>query len=67
MVRWFNQVKRYGYIDGGDGGEVLVCRGAIEGATFFTAGLRVTYVAVDGSGELRSEHVHLAEGVRMAE
>ncbi|WP_053728873.1 cold shock domain-containing protein [Streptomyces sp. WM6378] len=67
VVRWFNQAKGYGYIDGDDGREVLVRREAIEGATFLTEGLRVTYVAVTGSGELHAEHVHLAERVRMAE
>ncbi|MBD0746714.1 cold shock domain-containing protein [Streptomyces sp. CBMA152] len=62
VVRWFNQLKGYGYIAGDDGRDVLVHRRDIEGATFLTEGLRVTYVAVDGAGgEVHAEHVHIVE------
>ncbi|MEV5506777.1 cold shock domain-containing protein [Streptomyces orinoci] len=57
VVRWFNQAKGYGYINGDDGREVLVRRGAIEGGTFVTEGMRVTYVAVTEGEEVHAEHV----------
>ncbi|MGW1072848.1 cold-shock protein [Streptomyces sp. NPDC002537] len=61
VVKWFNQARGYGYITGDDGREVLVRRQAIEGGTFLTEGLRVTYVAVNGSDEVHAEHVHIVE------
>ncbi|MFI6056240.1 cold shock domain-containing protein [Streptomyces violascens] len=61
VVRWFNQLKGYGYIRGDDGRDVMVHRRDIEGGTFLTEGMRVTYVAVTGSGEVHAEHVHIAE------
>ncbi len=61
VVRWFNQAKGYGYITGDDGTDVLVHRRAIQGGTFLTEGMRVTYVAVDGSDGVHAEHVHIVE------
>ncbi|MDH6120454.1 cold shock domain-containing protein [Kitasatospora sp. GAS204B] len=65
VVRWYNQVKGYGYIDGDDGREVLVHRAAVEDFPFLTEGLRVTYLMVtdegDDSGEVHAEQVHVVQ------
>jgi cold shock protein len=61
VVKWFNQAKSYGYITGDDGSDVLVHRHQIVGGTFLAEGMRVTYVAVDGSEGLQAEQVHIVE------
>ncbi|MFI9723003.1 cold shock domain-containing protein [Streptomyces sp. NPDC052396] len=61
VVRWFNQARGYGYINGDDGRDVLVRREAIEGGTFVTEGMRVTYVAVGEDDEVHAERVRIIE------
>ncbi|MEU7168574.1 cold shock domain-containing protein [Streptomyces morookaense] len=60
VVRWFNQARGYGYINGDDGAEVRVTREAIDDLTFVTEGMRVTYVpALDTDGTVHAEHVRV--------
>ncbi|WP_369354736.1 cold-shock protein [Streptomyces sp. cg2] len=62
VVRWFNQARGYGYLDGDDGSEVRVTREAIGDLTFVTEGMRVTYVpAVNGDGVVHAERVRVIE------
>ncbi|MCQ4085163.1 cold shock domain-containing protein [Streptomyces sp. RB6PN25] len=61
VVKWFNQVKGYGYITGDDGSDVLVHRREIVGGTFLAEGMRVTYVAVGGPEDIQAREVHIVE------
>ncbi|MFI1166128.1 hypothetical protein ACH4UM_21545 [Streptomyces sp. NPDC020801] len=55
-------MRGYGYIDGDDGREVRVRREDIEGATFVTEGLRLTFeVRESAADELEAVHVQIAE------
>ncbi|MFE6685131.1 hypothetical protein ACFVFQ_01505 [Streptomyces sp. NPDC057743] len=59
VVRWYNQVRGTGYIDGDDGREVRVDRQAIEDGTFVVEGLRVTYVPVEDENGWHAEHLNI--------
>ncbi|WP_063784619.1 cold-shock protein [Streptomyces rimosus] len=61
VVRWYNQVRGIGYIDGDDGREVRVDRRYIEDGTFVVEGLRVTYVPVEDEHGWHAEHLHIAQ------
>ncbi|MEW1654214.1 MULTISPECIES: cold shock domain-containing protein [unclassified Streptomyces] len=61
-VKWYNQARGYGYVQGDDGREVRVRREALGDSTFLTEGLRVTYVVVgDDEDELQAEHVRVVD------
>ncbi|GGU75035.1 hypothetical protein GCM10010211_46240 [Streptomyces albospinus] len=59
VVRWYNQVRGVGYIDGDDGREVRVDRDAIEDGTFVVEGLRVTFVPVEDERGWHAEHLSI--------
>ncbi|MFK0289808.1 hypothetical protein ACIQU6_04845 [Streptomyces sp. NPDC090442] len=59
VVRWYNQVRGTGYIDGDDGREVRVDRQAIEDGTFVVEGLRVTYVPVEDENGWHAEYLNI--------
>jgi CspA family cold shock protein len=61
VVKWFNQAMCYGFITGDDGSDVLVHSHQIVDGTFLTGGMRVTYIAVDGSEGLQAKQVHIVE------
>ncbi|MEU6579617.1 cold shock domain-containing protein [Nocardia sp. NPDC046763] len=62
VVRWFNQARGYGYINGDDGSEVRISREAIDDLTFVTEGMRVTYVpSLETDDTVRAEHVRVVE------
>jgi cold shock protein len=60
VVRWYNQSRGIGYIDGDDGREVRVDQRSIEDASFIVEGLRVTYVPVEDENGWHAEHVNIA-------
>ncbi|MEU2871609.1 hypothetical protein ABZ769_20720 [Streptomyces olivoreticuli] len=59
VVRWYNQARGLGYIDGDDGHEVKVDRQVIEDGTFIVEGLRVTYVPVEDENGWHAEHLNI--------
>ncbi len=59
VVRWYNQARGLGYIDGDDGREVRVDSGVIEDGTFIVEGLRVTYVPVEDENGWHAEHLNI--------
>ncbi|MEK2479250.1 hypothetical protein [Streptomyces noursei] len=61
VVRWYNQVRGVGYIDGDDGREIRVDGRAIEDGTFVVEGLRVTYVPTEDENGWRAEHLNIAK------
>ncbi|MFE6690169.1 hypothetical protein ACFVFQ_27320 [Streptomyces sp. NPDC057743] len=61
VVRWYNQARGMGYIDGDDGREVRVDSPAIEDGTFVVEGLRVTYVPVEDESGWHAEHLNIAK------
>ncbi|GGX47989.1 cold shock domain-containing protein [Streptomyces noursei] len=61
VVRWYNQVRGVGYIDGDDGREIRVDGRAIEDGTFVVEGLRVTYVPMEDENGWHAEHLNIAK------
>ncbi|MFB7632226.1 cold-shock protein [Streptomyces sp. NPDC056149] len=61
VVRWYNQARGMGYIDGNDGREVRVDSRAIEDGTFVVEGLRVSYVPVEDENGWHAEHLNIAK------
>ncbi|AIA01254.1 MULTISPECIES: cold shock domain-containing protein [Streptomyces] len=59
VVRWYNQARGMGYIDGDDGRELRVDGRAIEDGTFVVEGLRVTYVPVEDENGWHAEHLNI--------
>ncbi|GAB2734216.1 cold shock domain-containing protein [Kitasatospora kifunensis] len=57
VVRWYNQARGVGYIDGDDGREVRVDSRAIEDGTFVVEGLRVTYVPAEDENGWHAENL----------
>ncbi|RLU79696.1 cold shock domain protein CspD [Streptomyces griseocarneus] len=60
VIRWYNQARGIGYIDGDDGREVRVDSRVIEDATFVVEGMRVTYVPVEDENGWHAEHLNIA-------
>ncbi|UJB40254.1 cold shock domain-containing protein [Streptomyces sp. A1-5] len=61
VVRWYNQVRGVGYIDGDDGREIRVDGRAIEDGAFVVEGLRVTYVPTEDENGWHAEHLNIAK------
>lgn len=58
-VKWFNPVKRYGFIGREEGGDVFVHLNSIqeEGVSNLEEGQKVEFVVVEGDKGLRAEEL----------
>ncbi|MDF3291549.1 hypothetical protein [Streptomyces silvisoli] len=56
-VRWYNQARGIGCIDGDGGREVRVDRKVIEDGAFVVEGLRVTHVPMEDENGWHAEHL----------
>ncbi|MFF2809688.1 hypothetical protein ACFVT2_21450 [Streptomyces sp. NPDC058000] len=61
VVRWYNQARGVGYVDGDDGREIRVDSRVIEDGTFVVEGLRVTYIPVEDESGWHAEHLNIAK------
>ena len=66
-VKFFNEMKNFGFIDGDDGKSYFVHRSALKEGTTIREGDRVSFDAAQGEKGLKAENVQKIEGEAKAE
>ena len=59
-VKFFNRMKKFGFINGDDGKDYFVHESAVEGGQTLNEGDRVTFDAAEGDRGPKAENVKLA-------
>ena len=56
-VKWFNDIKGYGFIEGEDGKDYFVHHSSIEGLPYLSEGNPVVFNPVQGQKGMKAEEV----------